>query len=591
MVAARKLLRRLRLRQLLFLLLLASGIVPLAVSSLMLLQQNREILETQEKSYLTGSARFLSVELDSFLASIRSELDQLGAALLAAPPAGSADAKLKAGWVPGHLQEFLTRRPEMMALRVLQQDGVGPSLAPAQMEPEVEEALREAFAVALESDSTVYRFVLPAATDQALTVVAVPVGEDAEQLVVETVTRVRPLEEFFQQQAQGSVSVFLVDSDGGMLWFQGDDPALEEAVVASRSVAELVRSPVTMTQEYELVTAAGSERMLGHVSPVDESGWGVVVQRPVAAAFTAVRVMVVRTGISTAVLIAVALLIAALAARRVGQPIQQLAESTHEIAAGNFGERVEAVGIGRELVELGQDFNRMSGHVQSYVGQLEQAAQANRELFIGSMRAFTAAIDAKDPYTKGHSERVAAYSRVISKFLDLSAELEHRVWVGALMHDVGKIGIEDRILKKGGVLTDDEYEVMKLHPAIGAEIMSRIEQLKEMLPAIRWHHEAWNGKGYPDGLRGESIPTLSMRSLPIGPTSAPSSRHSRSRRSLVWRARDSTPRSSPPSCAPSRPARSRFFNAGRRRPVVQSRRRSRGKGRHRPTSPCRSTAS
>ena len=124
------------------------------------------------------------------------------------------------------------------------------------------------------------------------------------------------------------------------------------------------------------------------------------------------------------------------------------------------------------------------------------------------MRAFTAAIDAKDPYTKGHSERVAAYSRVISKFLDLPAEMEHRVWVGALMHDVGKIGIEDRILKKGGVLTDDEYEIMKLHPAIGAEIMSRIEQLKEMLPAIRWHHEAWNGKGYPDGLRGEQIPLM-----------------------------------------------------------------------------------
>jgi HD-GYP domain-containing protein (c-di-GMP phosphodiesterase class II) len=225
----------------------------------------------------------------------------------------------------------------------------------------------------------------------------------------------------------------------------------------------------------------------------------------------------VRTGISTAVLVAVALLIAVLAARRVGRPIQQLAESTHEIAAGNFGERVETKAVGRELYELGQDFNRMSGYVQSYVGQLQRAAQANRELFIGSMRAFTAAIDAKDPYTKGHSERVAAYSRVISKFLDLSAEMEHRVWVGALMHDVGKIGIEDSILKKGGVLSDDEYEVMKLHPAIGAEIMSRIEQLKEMLPAIRWHHEAWNGRGYPDGLRGEEIP-LTARIVGIADT-------------------------------------------------------------------------
>ena len=86
--------------------------------------------------------------------------------------------------------------------------------------------------------------------------------------------------------------------------------------------------------------------------------------------------------------------------------------------------------------------------------------------------------------------------------------MQHRVWVGALLHDVGKIGIEDRILKKGGVLTDDEYEQMKLHPVIGAEIMSRIEQLREMIPAIRWHHEAWNGAGYPDGFVADKTPLM-----------------------------------------------------------------------------------
>ena len=86
--------------------------------------------------------------------------------------------------------------------------------------------------------------------------------------------------------------------------------------------------------------------------------------------------------------------------------------------------------------------------------------------------------------------------------------MQHRVWVGALLHDVGKIGIDDRVLTKGGVLTDEEYEQMKLHPSIGAEIMSRIEQLREMIPAIRWHHEAWNGSGYPDGLKAEQIPLM-----------------------------------------------------------------------------------
>jgi len=128
--------------------------------------------------------------------------------------------------------------------------------------------------------------------------------------------------------------------------------------------------------------------------------------------------------------------------------------------------------------------------------------QTSRDLFIGSLRAIVAAVDAKDPYTGGHSERVAAYSRTIARYLQLPEESQHKIWIGALLHDVGKIGIEDRILRKDGVLAPDEYEQMKLHTVIGAEIMSSIEQLKEMIPAIRSHHEAWKRprlSGRPQG--------------------------------------------------------------------------------------------
>ena len=234
----------------------------------------------------------------------------------------------------------------------------------------------------------------------------------------------------------------------------------------------------------------------------------MVVQKPVGAAFEFVRRMVWNTLIASGVLILLALVAAAFAANRISDPIQRLAATSHEIAEGNFGQRVEIVGVGAEIAALARDFNRMSGHVQSHVEQLKRAAQVNRDLFISSIRAFAAAIDAKDPYTRGHSERVAAFSRTIARHLALKEEVLHRVWIGALLHDVGKIGIEDRILKKGGVLSAEEYEQMKLHPVIGAEILSPIEQLKEMLPSVRWHHEAWNGRGYPDGLKGEEIPLL-----------------------------------------------------------------------------------
>jgi putative nucleotidyltransferase with HDIG domain len=159
----------------------------------------------------------------------------------------------------------------------------------------------------------------------------------------------------------------------------------------------------------------------------------------------------------------------------------------------------------------------MAGNIEALVRRLKQALRQNQELFLETIKTLAAAIDAKDPYTRGHSERVAAYSRIIAKHLGLPADEQHRIWVGALLHDVGKIGIEDRILRKSGVLTDEEYEQMKLHPVIGAQIMSRIEQLKEMIPAIRWHHEAWDGNGYPDGLSAEQIP-LSARIVGVADT-------------------------------------------------------------------------
>jgi HD-GYP domain-containing protein (c-di-GMP phosphodiesterase class II) len=190
------------------------------------------------------------------------------------------------------------------------------------------------------------------------------------------------------------------------------------------------------------------------------------------------------------------------------RPIQRLTESSHEIAQGRFDRRVQTEWMGLEIANLATDFNHMSDHLSSYIEQLRRAADANRELFISSIRAFAAAIDAKDPYTRGHSERVANYSRAIARHLGLPKELRQQVWVSAVLHDIGKIGVDDRILKKGSVLTPEEFEQMKLHPTIGAEIVAPIASLAEMLPGIRWHHEAWNGTGYPDGLKGERIPLM-----------------------------------------------------------------------------------
>ena len=500
---------RLRLKHLLFLILLFSGIIPLAISSFLLIRQNTDILRTQEKSYLARSSGFLSQELDGFLVETRDRLEQLGDSVLAAPARGTLQERLREGWITERARRFLATNPGFLAVRLLDPTGIGPQFASVPLTPQVLRALEAAFVASAESDEVAYEFIGRTELGTALMVISVPAGPaTGEQMVIEAVLEMTPMESFFQSEAVENVAVFLVDSSGSVLWSEGSSAEMDEALAQSDLARESAALPGTQTAEYALTVGGQRFEMLARVSPVPQAGWGVLVQKPAARAFGAVRQMIFKTGLSTALLICLALVGAVLVAGRFSQPIQELTRTSHEIALGNFGMRVEVSGPGAEIGQLATDFNRMSSHVEASVDRLKDSAQQNRELFIGSMRAFVAAIDAKDPYTRGHSERVAAHSRTIAKRLGLSADEQHIIWVGALLHDVGKIGIDDRVLKKGGVLSDAEYEQMKLHPVIGAQIMSRIQRLKSMIPAIKWHHEAWGGAGYPDGLAGEQIPLM-----------------------------------------------------------------------------------
>ncbi len=115
-------------------------------------------------------------------------------------------------------------------------------------------------------------------------------------------------------------------------------------------------------------------------------------------------------------------------------------------------------------------------------------------------------VEAKDPYTRGHSERVGEYSRMIAEELGFASDkCEHLYWAG-ILHDVGKINVPGEILTKPSKLTDEEYEKIKLHPEISYKICSGLRTLKEALPAVKYHHERWDGKGYPEGLEGKNIP-------------------------------------------------------------------------------------
>lgn len=141
--------------------------------------------------------------------------------------------------------------------------------------------------------------------------------------------------------------------------------------------------------------------------------------------------------------------------------------------------------------------------------QLLKAEQENmQKLFSETAVALVDAIDAKDAYTHGHSSRVAEYSRKIAEISGKSEKECNEIYYAALLHDVGKIGVPDSIINKNGKLTADEYGVIKSHPAIGSQILSEISDYSYLSTAARYHHERYDGTGYPDGLKGEEIPDM-----------------------------------------------------------------------------------
>ena len=142
------------------------------------------------------------------------------------------------------------------------------------------------------------------------------------------------------------------------------------------------------------------------------------------------------------------------------------------------------------------------------LSQRSQAQAGTKQLLLGLVHSLTTIIDAKDPYTAGHSERVARIAVLLGQRMGLSQAIQGDVFLAGLLHDVGKIGIRDDVLQKPGKLTTEEFEEIRQHPVIGDRIVASIKPFGRLRPAVRHHHERYDGTGYPDKLAGEAIPLL-----------------------------------------------------------------------------------
>lgn len=268
---------------------------------------------------------------------------------------------------------------------------------------------------------------------------------------------------------------------------------------------------IAVTSAFSLTRNKETLEMLGSYASAQltaETRLGVIGLVNEEAAYLSVQKMRMRVLVISAIAVLIALIVGVFFARAFSTPIEKLAESARAIAKGDYSLRINLETTNQEIGDLATDFNLMTEQVQRNIRHFEEAAEKNRRLFLGSVKSLAAAIDGKDPYTRGHSERVMTYSETIAELMELPAEEVEKIRISALLHDVGKIGIEDRILRKPAALTDQEFQIMKNHPRIGGIIMAENSEMAEYIPGMSMHHETMDGKGYPLGLKGNEIPMM-----------------------------------------------------------------------------------
>lgn len=169
----------------------------------------------------------------------------------------------------------------------------------------------------------------------------------------------------------------------------------------------------------------------------------------------------------------------------------------------------ELAELRQRIAELGRSEEKLTERRDAFMNMLKEIDFSYKELqeiYNALIHSFVNALDAKSPWTKGHSERVTQYAVSIAKELGLKHKDIENIRIAALLHDIGKIGTYDILLDKPGRLTDEEFKLVKMHPVKGEEILKPISQLGKILPIIRHHHERIDGNGYPDGLKGSEIP-------------------------------------------------------------------------------------
>jgi len=490
------------------------SVVPMYFYSAQVEAINRDRLKTNEMLLQNTVTRSLADDISQHEETLRMMLSNLSSAIQVASGGDITSQKVEAPELRALLENFVSSSEDIAYATLLNSEAKGISAGRIAPDAFLQRELERAYTAA--RDGRIYngQALLVGSGKSARTVVLVssPVMYGNRFLgMIGSVVDLQFLIRRLKEISGGGLTPYVVDSQGRLVaaatpeFATGQD--MKNLEIVRSFVDEGNKVQLAATNEFTLSEGKNRVAMLGTYSPVTALDWAVVVQKPRHEAYRGIYEMQRTARLLALLAVLVSMGLSIFAARRITNPLEVLTESSRAIARGDFSQRVHLKSR-TEIGELADTFNVMSEELEQFVLDLKRAAEENRALFMGSIQMLAGAVDEKDPYTRGHSDRVTRYSMMIAREMGQDEEFIEKLRISAQLHDVGKIGIEDRILKKPGALTPDEYEIMKTHTTKGANILRPVQQLKEMLPGIELHHESLDGRGYPYGLKADQIPLL-----------------------------------------------------------------------------------
>jgi HD-GYP domain-containing protein (c-di-GMP phosphodiesterase class II) len=495
--------------------LLVISIVPMYFYSEQVEAINRERLKTNEQLLQNTVTRSLADDLSQHERSLRMMLDNLSSAIQVASGGDIGDQNINAPELRALLERFVSSSDNEVAYATLL-NSEAKGIFAGGIAPDVflQRELERAYAAA--RDGRAYNgqalVVGEGKSTHTVFVVSTPLKAGSRFLgTIAAVVDLQFLIRRLQEASGGGLTPYVVDAQGRLVaavtpgFATGQD--MKNIEIVRNFVEGGNKAQFSATEEFTISAGPEHVEMLGTYSPVVSLDWAVVVQKPRREAYRGVYEMQYTARLLALAAVLLSIGVSIFAARRITNPLSVLTQSSRALARGDFSQRVR-LWSRTEIGELADTFNTMSDELERFVEDLKRAAEENRALFMGSIQMLAGAVDEKDPYTRGHSDRVTRYSMLIAKEMKLDSNFMETLQISAQLHDVGKIGIEDHILKKPGALTEEEFEVMKTHTTKGANILRPVTQLAEMLPGIELHHEALDGRGYPYGLQGDQIPLL-----------------------------------------------------------------------------------